>query len=93
MPNLGQGSGWTDSEWRRAPRRRVPVRKLVATNRHHFLDERRAARYAKTRKGGDVYVVDAGGRLYLADGHHRVVAAMMRGETSIRARVMQAGGR
>lgn len=85
------GRGWTESQWRRAPRRKVPVGRLIATNRGHYLDEARAERYAKSRKGGDIYVVQDGSRLYIADGHHRVAAAMLRGERSIPARVKQAG--
>lgn len=91
MPSLGQGEGWTASSWRRAPRKRVPVTRLVATNRGGYLNESRAAKYARTGGGADIYVVEHGGRYYIADGHHRAVAAMMRGEKSITARVKRAG--
>lgn len=37
MPDVGQGEGWRESSWRRAPRRTVPVSKLVAANRGHYL--------------------------------------------------------
>jgi uncharacterized ParB-like nuclease family protein len=94
MPALGQGQGWTPSSWRRAPRKQVPVAKLVSTNRGGYLSQRRAARYARkggSVGGGDVYVVEHEGRYYIADGHHRAVAAMMRGEKTITARVKRAG--
>jgi hypothetical protein len=93
MPAFGQGQGWTPSSWRRAPRKRVPVGKLVSTNRGGYLNQGRAARYARNRSGGDVYVVQHGGRYYIADGHHRAVAAMMRGEKTVTARVKRAGDR
>jgi ParB-like nuclease family protein len=92
MPNFGQGLGWTPASWRRAPRKQVPVGKLVSTNRRGYLSERRAARYARTG-GADIYVVEHAGRYYIADGHHRAVAAMMRGDTTIAARVKRAGDR
>jgi hypothetical protein len=92
MPDLGQGQGWTPSSWRRAPRKQVPVDKLVSTNRGGYLNESRAARYVR-KSGGDVYVVEHEGRYYIADGHHRAVAAMMRGEKTITARVKRAGER
>jgi ParB-like nuclease domain len=93
MPAFGQGQGWTPSSWRRALRKQVPVDKLVSTNRGGYLNERRAARYARNRGGGDVYVVEHEGRYYIADGHHRAVAAMIRGEKTIAARVKRAGDR
>jgi hypothetical protein len=92
MPNLGQGAGWTTSEWRRAPRRRVPLRRLIAANRGRYLDERRVARYVRSRPGGDIWVVEHRGRLYVADGHHRAAAAIDRGDSTIGARVMTVGG-
>jgi hypothetical protein len=93
MPDLGQGEGWTPASWRRAPRKQVPVDKLVATNRRGYLDERRATKYARNGRGGDVYVVEHQGRYYIADGHHRAVAAMMRGKTTIAVRVKKPGDR
>lgn len=93
MPDLGQGPGWTPSSWRRAPRRQVPVDRLVSTNLGGYLSETRAARYARRAGGGDVYVIEHAGRFYIADGHHRAVAAMMRGEKTITARVKRAGDR
>ncbi|OZM79911.1 hypothetical protein CFP66_23180 [Pseudonocardia sp. MH-G8] len=93
MPDLGQGPGWTSASWRRAPRKKVPVDKLVSTNLGGYLSQRRADQYARKGVGADVYVVEHQGRYYLADGHHRAVAAMMRGEKTIAARVKRAGDR
>jgi ParB-like nuclease domain len=93
MPDFGQGEGWTPSSWRRAPCKQVPVGRLVSTNRGGYLSERRAARYARRRGGEDICVIAHEGRYYIADGHHRAVAAMMRGENTITARVKRAGDR
>lgn len=90
MPDLGQGEGWTAAEWRRAPKKRVPVSKLVAANRGHYLNPKTAAKYAKGG-GGDPYVVESGGRYYIADGHHRAAAAIARGETHVTVRVKRGG--
>ncbi|GAA0905778.1 ParB/RepB/Spo0J family partition protein [Pseudonocardia zijingensis] len=93
MPDLGQGPGWPPSSWRHAPRKQVPVNKLVATNRRGYLNEARAARYARHGARGDIYVIEHAGRYYIADGHHRAVAAMMRREKTITARVKRPGDR
>jgi hypothetical protein len=93
MPDFGQRQGWTPASWRRAPRKQVAVSRLVATNRRGYLDERRAARYARSGGGGDVYVVEHQGHHYIADGHHRAVAAIMRGQKTVTARVKRAGDR
>lgn len=92
MPDLGQGDGWTAAEWRRAPRGSVPVSKLEATNRGHYLNPRTAAKYARGG-GGDLYVVESGGRFFIADGHHRAAAAIARGDKRVTARVLRAGAR
>lgn len=89
MPDVGQGDGWTKSSWRGAPRKRVPVSKLVSTNRGGYLDPKRAARYA--RGGGDPYVVEHRGRYYVADGHHRAAAAIARGDKHVTVRVKRGG--
>ena len=93
MPDLGQGEGWSEASWRRAPCKQVPVTKLVSTNRRRYLSEHRAARYARRRGVDDIYVVEHAGRYFIADGHHRAVAVMMRGESMITARVKRAGDR
>lgn len=92
MPDVGQGDGWSPSAWRRAPRRSVPVSKLEATNRGHYLNPKTAAKYAGGG-GGDPYVVEHRGRFYLADGHHRTAAAVARGDKRITVRVLRPGDR
>lgn len=93
MPDLGQGRGWSESSWRRAPKKQIPVDRLISTNRGGYLDGRRAERYARTGHKGRIYVVERGGDYYVADGHHHVVAAMLRGEKTITAHVKRPGDR
>lgn len=89
MPDVGQGKGWTKRQWRRAPIRVVQLTDLVAINRGGYLDEQRVRRYMRSSRGWDLpCVVEHDGCLYVADGHHRVVAAHRRGELSLMARVM-----
>lgn len=90
MPNVGQGSGWTERQWRKAPVRTVPLRRLVGTNRGGHLDPARVQRYLRGG-GGKPYVVEHGGRLYIAEGHHRCAAAIQRGDRTIRAHVLPGG--
>lgn len=92
MPDVGQGDGWTESSWRRAPRKSVPVDKLVSTNRGGYLNSKKAAKYARGG-GGDPYVVEHRGRYYIADGHHRAAAAIERGDKTISVRVKRGGKR
>lgn len=89
MPNMGQGRGWTVTQWKKAPIRRVRIADLIATNLDGYLDERRVARYAQSARHDEPCVVEHRGHLYVADGHHRAAAAHQRGETYIRARVMR----
>lgn len=91
MPDLGQGKGWTAAEWRKAPTKRVPVSKLVAANKGHYLDPKKVAKYAKSGGGGKPLAVESGGRYYLADGHHRAAAAIQRGEKYVTVRVKRGG--
>lgn len=92
MPDAGQGDGWAESSWRRAPRKTVRVKDLVATNRGGYLDRERVERYT-AGGGGEPCVVEHNGRYYLADGHHRAAAAIARGEKTIRVRVKRGGDR
>lgn len=88
MPNVGQGAGWTARQWRAAPARRVRLTSLTAINRGGYLDESVVAGYVRSGGGGKPCVVEHRGHLYVADGHHRVVAAWRRGETHIRATII-----
>lgn len=92
MPDFGQGAGWTEASWRRAPRRAVPVHRLVSTNLGGYLNQKIVDRYV-ARAGGEPYVIEHEGVHYIADGHHRIAAAMVRGEETIVARVKQVGAR
>lgn len=93
MPHVGQGDGWTESSWRRAPRKTVRVADLVATNRGGYLDAARVARYAERAPGGEPCVVEHDGRYYVADGHHRAAAAIARGDKTIQVLVKRGGDR
>lgn len=90
MPDVGQGTGWTERQWRQAPARWVRLADLTACNRDGYLDEKRVAGYVRAGGGGKPCVVEHCGRLYVADGHHRAVAAYRRGETHIKARIISA---
>lgn len=86
MPNVGQGDGWTAAEWRRAPKKKVPVERLVSTNLGGYLNPRKVAKYRRGG-GGTPYVIEDGGEYYVADGHHRAAAAIARGERYVTVRV------
>lgn len=86
MPDVGQGDGWTAAEWRRAPKKRIRVDRLVSTNLGGYLSPRKVAKYSGGG-GGTPYVVEDGGQFYVADGHHRAAAAIQRGDTHITVRL------
>lgn len=90
MPDVGQGNGWTARQWRRkASIRTIQLTDLIAINRDGYLDERIVRRYMRSSAGWALpCVIEHDGCLYVADGHHRVVAAYRRGELSLMARVM-----
>lgn len=89
MPDVGQGRGWTARQWRRAPIRVVQLTDLIAINRDGYLDERRVSRYMRSNSDWALpCVVEHAGCLYVADGHHRVVAAHRRGDLTLMARVI-----
>lgn len=92
MPDVGQGDGWTESSWRRAPKKIVRTSDLVSTNLGGYLSRRRVKKYA-SGGGGTPYVVEHRGRYYIADGHHRAAAAIARGDTTIQVRVKRGGDR
>lgn len=93
MPDLGQGKGWTERDWRRAPVRAVALGRLIGTNRGGYLDPGKVERYRRNGGGGKPYVVEHGGKFYIAEGHHRCVAAIQRGDKTIRAHVLSGGAR
>ncbi len=91
-PPRSHPDGWTEGQWRRAPVRRVRLDRLIATNRR-LLAPRLAhhMRPGARPDGGDLpMVVAMAGQLWLIEGHHRAVCAMWRGETHLRAHVMEA---
>lgn len=91
MPDVGQGAGWTKRQWRRAPVRRVQLTALISINRGGYLNEQVVDRYTHSGRGDKPCVIEHRGLLYVADGHHRAVAAWRRGETHIWARVITVG--
>jgi hypothetical protein len=94
MPDVGQGRGWTMWTWTCSPVERVLVSQLYATQ--PYLDPARVQRYrhnGKVRSDGALpCVVHHDGRYYFADGHHRAVAAILRGDRHIRAHVKHVDG-
>jgi len=88
MPDVGQDGKVWESQWKKAPIRNVRLTDLIATNHNGFLDKNRVARYMRSGGRGNPYALEHHGCLYLADGHHRVVAAYQRGETYIKARII-----
>lgn len=87
-----EGEGWTASSWATAPKRTLPVKQLISTNRNGYLNLRKVAQYGNG--GGALpWVVDYGGSYYVADGHHRVAAAAKRGDKTITVRVKRNGDR
>jgi 2'-5' RNA ligase/8-oxo-dGTP pyrophosphatase MutT (NUDIX family) len=74
----------------------VPLSKVIATQSYVTtagLKKYAKAKRNKTSKATDlplVYKTDDG-RHYIADGHHRIVAAYKRGETEIQARIVNIG--
>ena len=87
MPDLGQGNGWTEREWKRASLESVPVDKLESTNLGGYLNPRKVAEYARG-PGKESYVVVHRGRYYVADGHHNAAGAAARGDKTVKARVI-----
>lgn len=87
-----------------APVVRVPIGELTAIQgsvnaerlQRHLEDPRLIPKGARTPSSGMLkdrpVVVRLGDKSYLHDGHHRVLAAMLRGERDIKARVVDLEG-
>lgn len=64
---------------------------LTATQR--AFDAKKVQALASTKKSFEpINVVRMNGRLYVTDGHHRAIAALLRGDRTIRADVVMAEG-
>ena len=68
--------------------RRVRVHLSYLTLSQHHVSVLGLLRFVEGREKKDVQVVQYGGRLYLHNGHHRVVHAAMAGKASVWARVV-----
>lgn len=71
----------------------VPINRMIATQ--SYVTEKGVRHHRTTAAKHDidlplVYRTDDG-RLYIADGHHRIVAAIRRGDANVRARVIDIG--
>lgn len=74
------------------PVRSVRIRDLVATQPGVLLGAL-AENYQRGDRGYEIdphpHVIEWEGRLYLEDGHHRAIRALLRGHTHLEARVLQ----
>ena len=71
--------------------REVPISELTATQRH--VSDERVRQYVDGANGKHTPIVlEHGGKLYLHNGHHRAVAALERGEKTLRARFASLDG-
>ena len=83
-------TGLTSAKWLGKPVVSFKIADLVVTQPGVLFD---ALMREPTPVGGDEYphVVMWNGTQYLEDGHHRVMRALLRGETEILARVETVG--
>lgn len=83
--------GMTTALWQSVPTRLVYIDELIATQGHLHIDA--LIGDPRVPVGGDEYphVVEWRGELFLEDGHHRAMRALIRGETALRARVLKGG--
>uniref|UniRef100_UPI003F49A1D9 hypothetical protein n=1 Tax=Pseudonocardia sp. CA-138482 TaxID=3240023 RepID=UPI003F49A1D9 len=88
------GADYSEKGWNRAPVERVRITNAHATQ--NWLSRSGVDRYyARPGAAGSPkypLVVLRENRTYVMDGHHRVTAALRRGETHITARVQRPGG-
>lgn len=84
--------GWSCSQWRSAPEYTVRIDRLIATDtgrmsadriRHHLT------RGAKAEHNWPISALYIHGDYWLVEGHHRVAAAVLRGEDAIRVHVIE----
>jgi hypothetical protein len=82
-------TGMTTAKWRDVPVVDVVIAELIATQPGVLFSSLSDA--APGPVGGDPFphVIAWRGGLYLEDGHHRVVRAALRGETTVRARMLE----
>ena len=80
--------GMTSRKWLDVPIREVRIADLIAMQDGIYLQPLMTDDV--TPYGGDPYphVVKWRGQLYLEDGHHRVVRALIKGSVNIQARVL-----
>jgi hypothetical protein len=79
-----------DPSWREAkgPVRAVPLSKITTTQPH--IERPAVAEYIATGDKKPVVLVEYEGQLYLRDGNHRASAALLRGDKTVKARIVQA---
>jgi lysophospholipase L1-like esterase len=68
---------------------RVPIDRMIATQRS--VTEAGVKKYARSTDEPPIIYRTDDGRLYIADGHHRIVAAIARGEQRVTARIIDIG--
>jgi hypothetical protein len=80
-------AGMTSEKWLDVPVQAVQTRFLIATQDGIYL---KPLMKPETAVGGDSHphVIGHKGRLYLEDGHHRAVRAMIEGRPLLFARVL-----
>ncbi|MBT2566612.1 type II toxin-antitoxin system VapB family antitoxin [Arthrobacter sp. ISL-85] len=80
----------TSAKWLHVPTMTVCIADLVATQPGILLH---ALVNGSHPVGGDAHphVIEWGGTLYLEDGHHRALRALIDGEQTLTARVLRVG--
>lgn len=81
-------SGQTSATWKKIPTRTVVIKHLWATQPGILFDA--IIRPEAEAVGGDSFphVIEWDGKMYLEDGHHRVVRAALAGRTTIEVRYL-----